>query len=51
VTCAPRCDGVSDQALRERIAAIWTMRADRYSELRTGATGRSRKVVMSHFGG
>jgi GTP 3',8-cyclase len=43
--------GVSDQALREQIAAIWTMRADRYSELRTRATGRTRKVEMSHVGG
>ena len=33
--------GVSDQALREQIAVIWTMRADRYSELRTRATGRN----------
>ncbi len=43
--------GVSDQALREQIAAIWTMRADRYSELRTRATGRTQKVEMSHIGG
>jgi GTP 3',8-cyclase len=43
--------GVSDQALREQIAAIWTMRADRYSELRTRATGRTQKVEMSHVGG
>jgi NAD-dependent dihydropyrimidine dehydrogenase PreA subunit len=42
--------GVSDQALREQIAAIWTMRADRYSELRTRATGRMQKVEMSHIG-
>jgi cyclic pyranopterin phosphate synthase len=43
--------GVSDQALREQIAAIWTMRADRYSALRTRATGRTQKVEMSHVGG
>ena len=43
--------GASDQALREQIAAIWTMRADRYSELRTRATGRPPKVEMSHIGG
>ena len=43
--------GVSDQALREQIAAIWTMRSDRYSELRTRATGRTPKVEMSHIGG
>ena len=43
--------GASDQALREQIAAIWTIRADRYSELRTRATGRTAKVEMSHIGG
>ena len=43
--------GASDQALREQIAAIWTIRADRYSELRTRATGRTPKVEMSHIGG
>jgi len=43
--------GVSDQALREQVAAIWTRRADRYSELRTRATGRTQKVEMSHIGG
>ena len=41
----------SDQALREQVAAIWTRRADRYSELRTRATGRTQKVEMSHIGG
>ncbi len=46
--------GASDQALREQISSIWTQRADRYSELRTGQTSRkkvSRKVEMSHIGG
>ena len=43
--------GVSDQALREQIAAIWTKRADRYSELRTRSTRRTQKVEMSHIGG
>ena len=43
--------GASDQALREQIAVIWTMRSDRYSELRTRATGRTPKVEMSHIGG
>ena len=43
--------GASDQALREQIAAIWTLRSDRYSELRTRATGRTQKVEMSHIGG
>ena len=43
--------GASDQALREQITAIWTMRADRYSDRRTRATSRTRKVEMSHIGG
>jgi len=38
-------------ALREQVAAIWTRRADRYSELRTRASGRTQKVEMSHIGG
>ena len=46
--------GASDQALREHIAAIWTRRADRYSERRTRQTSRnkvSRKAEMSYVGG
>jgi cyclic pyranopterin phosphate synthase len=46
--------GSSDQALREQVAAIWTRRADRYSELRTRQTSRmkvTRKVEMSRIGG
>jgi GTP 3',8-cyclase len=46
--------GASDQALRKHVTAIWTRRADRYSELRTHQTSRtkvSRKVEMSHIGG
>lgn len=40
--------------LREQVAAIWTRRTDRYSELRTLQTGRkkvTRRVEMSHIGG
>ena len=47
--------GAGDQELREQVAAIWTRRADRYSELRSRQTAReqtvSRKVEMSHIGG
>ena len=43
--------GASDQALREQITAIWTMRTDRYSDRRTRATSRTQKVEMSHIGG
>ena len=43
--------GASDQALREQITAIWTMRTDRYSDQRTRATSRTQKVEMSNIGG
>ena len=46
--------GASDQALREHVAAIWTRRADRYSERRTRQVSRtkvSRKAEMSYLGG
>ncbi|MGH2466777.1 MAG: GTP 3',8-cyclase MoaA, partial [Candidatus Limnocylindrales bacterium] len=43
--------GESDEALQRRIGAIWRVRTDRYSELRSEATGRLPKVEMSHIGG
>ncbi len=43
--------GASDDALGDAIAAIWRQRADRYSELRTAATGALPKVEMSYIGG
>jgi cyclic pyranopterin phosphate synthase len=47
--------GASDQALREILTAIWSRRADRYSERRTRQTSRAQrvkpKVEMSHIGG
>ncbi len=47
--------GASDQALREILTAIWSRRADRYSEQRTRQTSRAQrvkpKVEMSHIGG
>src|SRR6266567_9583927 len=47
--------GSSDQALREQVAAIWTRRTDRYSELRARQTSRTQqvtpKVEMSRIGG
>jgi cyclic pyranopterin phosphate synthase len=46
--------GVSDEALREQVAAIWTRRADRYSEQRTRRTRPQPvrpKVEMSRIGG
>jgi cyclic pyranopterin phosphate synthase len=43
--------GASDEELRNEIAAVWQRRADRYSEIRTEATSRERKVEMSYIGG
>jgi GTP 3',8-cyclase len=37
--------------LEETIRAVWTRRADRYSELRTADTSSLRKVEMSYIGG
>jgi GTP 3',8-cyclase len=51
----PLRTGASDQALHELISAIWTRRADRYSEQRTHQTSRTQKVKpkveMSRIGG
>jgi cyclic pyranopterin phosphate synthase len=43
--------GASDDAIRNEIAALWQQRADRYSEIRTGETAKSKKVEMSYIGG
>jgi cyclic pyranopterin phosphate synthase len=43
--------GASDEELRSEIAAVWQRRADRYSEIRTAETAKSRKVEMSYIGG
>ena len=43
--------GGSDDDLRNRIAAVWNARTDRYSEIRTAETARLRKVEMSYIGG
>ena len=43
--------GASDAELAGAIAAIWQHREDRYSEIRTAATARERKVEMSYIGG
>jgi GTP 3',8-cyclase len=41
----------SEADLEETIRAVWTQRADRYSELRTADTSALRKVEMSYIGG
>jgi GTP 3',8-cyclase len=43
--------GASDERIRNEIAAVWQRRDDRYSEIRTEATSRERKVEMSYIGG
>ena len=43
--------GASDDELRNEIAAVWQRRDDRYSEIRTAETAKSRKVEMSYIGG
>ena len=53
---APLRDGASDDELRERIADVWRVRGDRYSEERAGivARGESRprpKIEMYQVGG
>jgi cyclic pyranopterin phosphate synthase len=41
----------SSDELEETIRAVWTRRADRYSEIRTADTHALRKVEMSYIGG
>src|SRR5690348_4652012 len=43
--------GADDEALDRALAGIWQARTDRYSEMRTAETARSRKVEMSFIGG
>jgi cyclic pyranopterin phosphate synthase len=41
----------SDTEISELITKVWTLRADRYSEIRTADTAKMRKVEMSYIGG
>jgi GTP 3',8-cyclase len=43
--------GASDDELVALVRELWRVRADRYSELRTAATGDLPKVEMSYIGG
>ena len=43
--------GASDAEISAAIGAIWRVRNDRYSELRTAATAALPKVEMSYIGG
>ena len=44
---APLRSGASDAELSAVIAAVWRARTDRYSELRTAATGSGRELPMA----
>jgi len=43
--------GASDEEMSTAIAAVWTRRTDRYSELRSAETADLPKVEMSYIGG
>ena len=44
-------DGASDEELKDAVSAVWRVRDDRYSEIRTAATEPLARVEMSHIGG
>jgi cyclic pyranopterin phosphate synthase len=43
--------GATDGEIRDSIAAVWRLRDDRYSEIRTADTAKKPKVEMSYIGG
>ncbi|HZZ92828.1 MAG TPA: GTP 3',8-cyclase MoaA [Usitatibacter sp.] len=43
--------GADDATLAQAVAGIWQARTDRYSEIRTAESARTRKVEMSFIGG
>jgi cyclic pyranopterin phosphate synthase len=43
--------GATDDVLRDAVAAVWTRRADRYSEIRTERTTELPRIEMSYIGG
>jgi cyclic pyranopterin phosphate synthase len=47
----PLRDGETDDQLAARIRSVWAVRSDRYSELRSEATGRLPRVEMFALGG
>ncbi|HSN39520.1 MAG TPA: GTP 3',8-cyclase MoaA [Burkholderiales bacterium] len=44
-------NGASDHDIRDAISAVWSRRADRYSEIRTAETAKLEKIEMSYIGG
>ena len=47
----PLRDGATDGELASLVGSVWRVRADRYSELRSAATGKLPKVEMFALGG
>ena len=43
--------GASDDEITDAIAATWTERTDRYSDLRSAETAGLHKIEMSFIGG
>lgn len=43
--------GEPDAAIAEHVQAVWSRRADRYSEVRTASTAKLPKIEMSYIGG
>ena len=43
--------GKSDEQIAAAIGLIWNQREDRYSEIRTEETARTKKIEMSYIGG
>jgi len=43
--------GAADGEIRDSVAAIWSKRTDRYSEIRTSHTAKLEKIEMSYIGG
>jgi cyclic pyranopterin phosphate synthase len=43
--------GASDAEIADAIASIWSVRSDRYSELRASETAGLKKIEMSYIGG
>ncbi len=48
---SPLRAGETDEQIGERVAGLWSRRADRYSELRGERTRERSKVEMSYIGG
>ncbi len=47
----PLRDGADDRELSRLISEVWGARTDRYSEIRSEATTRRRRIEMSYIGG